>query len=211
MNPPAVSPDTPPAIGKGGALAAVLAIAGAAVAVLLFWVAAGVVRQRHLGIGWLWAAAAVFGVGILVIAYAASRAGQRLARATQTAAARRYHRRFFIAMGAYVLTILSSAMVFASAHPAPWLAALLALAPAIPIIAVIAVMGLYLREETDELERAISAESGLWATGALLAIATTWGFLEQFGLVIHIEAWAVFPIWAASLGVATGFVRRRYR
>jgi len=213
MNPPAVSSDTPPSPGKAVALTGGLTIAGTAVAVGLFWAAAAQVRERNLGGVWLWSAAAVYAIVILGIAFAATRAGQRVSRLTRTPAARLYHRRFFIGMGAYVLTILTSALVFASLHPAPptWLATLLALAPTAPIIGVIAVMGLYLRDETDELERAISAESGLWATGGLLAIATLWGFLEQFGLAGHVEAWAAFPVWSVCLGIATGFVRRRYR
>ena len=79
------------------------------------------------------------------------------------------------------------------------------------LVLTIVIMGLYLREETDELERAIVGEAALWATGGLLAIATTWGFLEQYGLVMHIEAWAAFPLWAFCLGPANIIVRRRYQ
>ncbi len=114
-------------------------------------------------------------------------------------------------MAAYVFTLMISASLFAGVHPSPWLAWPLALTPAVAITATIVVMGLYLREETDELERAIAGESALWATGGLLAIATTWGFLERFGLVVHVEAWAVFPLWALCLGPANALVRRRYR
>ena len=32
-------------------------------------------------------------------------------------------------------------------------------------------MALYLREETDEFERAVQTESALWAMGGLMAIA----------------------------------------
>jgi uncharacterized membrane protein (DUF485 family) len=169
------------------------------------------VQQRHLGSGWILVGAFVYGAAILGVAYAASRAGQRYGCATPTPAARRYRRRFFVAMTAYVFTLLVSETLFVGAHPPPWLAWPLALAPAAAIIATIVVMGLYLREETDELERAIVGESALWATGGLLAIATTWGFLEQFGLVVHVPAWAVFPLWALCLGPANALVRRRYQ
>jgi len=73
------------------------------------------------------------------------------------------------------------------------------------------VIGLYLREETDEFERAIQTEAALWATGGVMAIATTWGFLEMFGLVAHLESWWAFPVWAALLGPGQLLARRRYR
>jgi hypothetical protein len=72
-------------------------------------------------------------------------------------------------------------------------------------------MGLYLREETDEFERAIQAEAALWASGGMLALATIWGFLELFELVPHIQTWWAFPIWAFLLGPGQVIARRRYR
>jgi hypothetical protein len=189
---------------KSVAATFVIGLGGTAAAVALFLVAVRFMRERHLGAGW-------YGAAILGAAYAASRAGQRLSGVTPTPAAGRYRRRFLVAMTAYVFTLLVAESLYIALHPAPWLAWPLALAPSIPIIATIVVMGLYLREETDELERAIASEAALWATGGLLAIATTWGFLEQFGLVIHVEAWAAFPVWAICLGPATAIVRRRYQ
>ena len=211
MNPPATAPDTPPSPLKGMAVTWVLGFAGTALAVwLLFWVIR-TMREHHVGGVWVLAAALVYGAAILGVAFVAVRAGRKVGGVKPTTAARRYHRRFFFAMTAYVLALMTSVSLYAEARPAPWLVWLLALAPALPIIAVIVVMGLYLREETDELERAIMSESGLWATGGLLAIATTWGFLEQFKLVPHVETWAAFPIWALCLGAANAFVRRRYQ
>ncbi|HLI66949.1 MAG TPA: hypothetical protein VKU90_11345 [Caulobacteraceae bacterium] len=210
MNPPTAAPDTPASPMKALIAAYVVGIVGMALAVGLFWLAVRAVQARHLGSGWIFAGALVYGAAILGVTYAANRAGRRFGNTTPTPAARRYRRRFFVAMTAYVFTLMVSASLFAGVHPPPWLAWPLALAPAAAIIATIVVMGLYLSEETDELERAIVGESALWATGALLAIATTWGFLEQFGLVAHVEAWAVFPLWALCLGPASALVRRRY-
>jgi hypothetical protein len=211
MNPPTAARETPASPLKAVTATFIVGIAGTAAAVALFWLAVQAVQSRHLGSGWIFAGAMVYGAAILGVAYVAARAGRRFGRVTPTPAARRYHRRFFVAMSAYVFTLMVSASLFAGAHPPPWLAWPLALAPGAAIIATIVVMGLYLREETDELERAILGESALWATGALLAIASTWGFLEEFGLVVHVAAWAVFPLWALCLGPANVFVRRRYQ
>jgi hypothetical protein len=211
MNPPVTASDPPPSPLKGMAVSVGLAFLGTAIAIGVFLVALQTMNEHHVARGWKFAASLVYGAVVLVIAFSASRLGQRVSHVTPTAAARRYRRRFFAAISAYVVSILISTNLFANSHPAPWLAWILALAPALCIVATIVVMGLYLREETDELERAIVSESALWATGGLLAIATTWGFLEQFGLVIHVVVWAAFPLWAFGMGVANAFVRRRYR
>jgi hypothetical protein len=211
MNPPIAAPETPASPVKAVTAVFVVGIAGMAVAVGLFVLAIRVVQERHLGSGWIYAGAFVYGAAILGVTYAASRVGHRFARITPTPAARRYRRRFFVAMTAYVFTLMASASLYVGVHPPPWLAWPLALAPAAAIVSIIVVMGLYMREETDELERAIAGESALWATGGLLAIATTWGFLEQFDLVVHVEGWAVFPVWALCLGPANAIVRRRYQ
>ncbi len=72
-------------------------------------------------------------------------------------------------------------------------------------------MGLYLREETDEFQRAMQIESSLWATGIVMVICAIWGFLEMFHLAPHVEAWVVVPVWSMALGFANIFTRRRYR
>ena len=50
-----------------------------------------------------------------------------------------------------------------------------------------------------------------WHLGGLMAIASVWGFLEMFDLAPHVPAWSAFPLWAALIGPAQAFVRRRYR
>ena len=91
------------------------------------------------------------------------------------------------------------------------LAFLIALTPALPIVACVVVMGLYLKEETDEFWRTHQTESALLATGGMFIVATAWGFLETFRLVPHAPAWAVFPLWAILLGPASMIIRARYR
>jgi len=87
----------------------------------------------------------------------------------------------------------------------------LSIQPVSALVAAIVIMGLYLREETDEFERAVQVESALWATGGMLAIATVWGFLETFRLAPYVPTWAVFPLWALLLGPAQIIARWRYR
>ena len=91
------------------------------------------------------------------------------------------------------------------------LAYVLALLPAIPVVAMVAAIGLYFREETDEFERAVRTENAMWATGATLAIATVWGFAEMLAGAPHVDSYIWFPVWAICGGIAEFFVRRKYR
>lgn len=130
---------------------------------------------------------------------------------TQTPAVRRYLARFFPAMIAYVVVLSGSLWLIESHSPQGVLLWILGAAPAIPIIAVIAVMGLYLAEETDEFLRLVLVQSMLWGIGFTLAAGTVWGFLENVGLVPHFPLYLIFPVFCGAFGLAQPFVRRRYQ
>jgi hypothetical protein len=189
--------------------AAVLAAIGLVVAIFL--PAFGYIARHHLGAPVLLAATLLYGAAILAIAYVAALLGRRVAKGhTATTAANRFRRRMFAMQAIYVVTLILAIFGYrALPHGSPlvWAAAI---APALPVIGLILVMGLYLREETDELERAIQSEAALWATGGLLAMATLWGFLETFKLAPHVEGWAAVVIWSLLLGPAQIIVRRRF-
>jgi hypothetical protein len=130
-----------------------------------------------------------------------------------TAAGRRYLKRFVPTMAAYVVVLF--ACVWAIKHLHPMGAALVALSvlPALPVIAVIVVMGLYLVEETDEFLRQRIASCMLFGTGVLLAAVTVYGFLTNGGAVQpdpDIGIWG-FPIWCGSWGVAQCVMNLRDR
>lgn len=126
-------------------------------------------------------------------------------------AARRYMRRFAPAMLAYVVVLIASIYALDQLHltgPLLWAAAI---APSLPILAVIAVMGLYLTEETDEVPRAVAVQSMLWGIGISLAVATVWGFLENADLAPHLSSFLMFPLFCAAMGLSQPFIWRRYR
>lgn len=126
-------------------------------------------------------------------------------------AARRYLARFFPAILAYVAVLFGSIWTIRNLHPEGPLLWLVAVAPAVPIIAAIAAMGLYMVEETDEFLRAILAQSMLWGIGVTMALCTVWGFLENAGLLPHPPLYLIFPLFCFSFGVAQPFISRRYR
>ena len=123
----------------------------------------------------------------------------------------RRNRRTVSAASIYVVLLLGVVWLHAL-HPVHGaLAYALAVLPAIPVVGMVVAMGLYFREETDEVERSIRIENALWATGGTLALVTVWGFAELLAGAPHVGAWIWFPVWAVFGSVADFFIRRRYR
>ena len=83
-------------------------------------------------------------------------------------------------------------------HSIAWLVAIL---PALPIIGIFFAIGRYLVEERDEYVRMLMVRQTLWASGFALSVATVWGFIENFGLVGHIEAYYISVLWFFGLGI----------
>ena len=128
-----------------------------------------------------------------------------------TPAFRRYQTRVAVASGLYVVALVGAVWLFQHHPPAGAVAYAVAVAPALPLVGIVASMGLFLKEEEDEFQRAMMVQQMLWGTGVTLVVATVWGFLENFGLVRHFEAYWVAVVWFAAFGLARFVVRWRYR
>lgn len=76
-----------------------------------------------------------------------------------------------------------------------------AILPALPIIGIFAAIGRYLVEEQDEYVRMLMVRQTLWASGFALSMATVWGFLENFDLVGHVDAYYIAVLWFGGLGL----------
>jgi hypothetical protein len=126
-------------------------------------------------------------------------------------AVRRYMKRFIPSMLLYVAVLVGSLFAIKQLHPEGPLLWALAVAPALPILLVIAVMGRYLVEETDEFLRSMAVQAMLWGIGVTLALSTVWGFLENADLVPHLSSFLIFPIFCAAMGLSQPFIWRRYR
>ncbi len=187
-----------------------VALAGCGVAFAGYLWVLHLMELRGLGYWPHVAATVVFFGLILAIALFAKRVGGQTA-SDCSPSARRYQRRIFVASGLYMLLLVAAIGIHDQLHPTGVLAYVVAAAPAVPLIGVVACIGFYLREEQDEFLRAVQAEGALWATGGTLAIASVWGFLEMFGLAAHVPSWAAFPIWCLLLGPGQLLARRRYR
>jgi len=130
---------------------------------------------------------------------------------TNNPAARRYYRRVTYTMFVYALLLAVSVVAFTRHHPTGLLAYVLAVLPALPIVGMMVVFGLYLREEKDEVQRAIGVEALVWSTGATLSLTTVWGFLENFVHVPHLQLMWIYPIFWVFFGISMPMINARYK
>jgi hypothetical protein len=126
-------------------------------------------------------------------------------------ATRRYLYRFVPTMTAYVVFLLFAEWAIHRFHPTGSLLYALAVLPAIPIVGIIVVVGLYLAEEKDEFQRNLLIQSMLWGLGAIMALTTVWGFLQIFTPIPRFQPYMTFPLFWCFQGIATGVLQKRYR
>lgn len=187
----------------------IFAAYGILVATFLF--AMKVARANHLGPTMGMAVSAAYVILVLAVAHVFHRAWRGVSGRSWTPALARRNRRSMRAAAIYAVLLVVVTWVHIL-HPVQGpLAYALAVLPAIPVVAMVAAIGLYFREETDEFERAVRTQNALWATGATLAIATVWGFAEMLAGAPHMDSYIWFPVWALCGGIAEFFVRRSYR
>ena len=116
-------------------------------------------------------------------------------------ALRRYNRRILLLSLVYAALLFAAVYLFKNKLIAGPLAWPVALAPAAAVIGFFVTIGRYLVEERDEYLRDQMVRQALIATGFAMAVATAWGFLENFGLVPHVYAYYAAILWFAGLGV----------
>lgn len=85
----------------------------------------------------------------------------------------------------------------------------IAILPALPIVGMIWTIGRLIVEADDEYQRLLFVKQTLLATGLTLAIATIWGFLENFDLVVDVPGYHVTVVWFAMIGISAPIVRWR--
>jgi len=125
-------------------------------------------------------------------------------------AERRYNRRVIFASIVYAVLLVGEQYALHRAHVSEAAGYVLAVLPALPIIAIFALVGQYLVEEQDEYLRMRMVRQILWTTGLTLAATTLWGFLEDAGLP-HLPMFYVAVVWFAALGVVGCTIRLRDR
>ncbi len=124
-----------------------------------------------------------------------------------SSAHRRYLRRLAIAMTAYIATLYLAVSQLRGSHEHGPLSWLLALLPGISVAAVFWALGRLLIEETDEYLRSLLVRQMLIASALTLSITTIYGFLENFGMVDHVDAFYIAILFFIGLGVGAAVNR----
>jgi hypothetical protein len=116
---------------------------------------------------------------------------------------RRYLTRLFTAMGIYLVSLFAAKYLIKHDMVEGWTAWALALLPGLSIVGAFYAVAMLIIEQKDEYMRMLLVRQTLVASAFALSIATVWGFLENFGLVEHVDAyyWAIF--WFLGLGVGS--------
>lgn len=128
-----------------------------------------------------------------------------------TRAGKRYSGRVLRAMMVYAVTLFSVEYAMKHLHPGFAGIVVLSVLPSLPIVAVLVIIGLYLREERDEFQRDLTMQTLLWGMAGTLAVTTTYGFIEQFAHVRHFVAYWVFILFWCFTGIARTAYSLRYR
>lgn len=157
--------------------------------------------EIYAGIGRLGAILLMIPVMAMLIPMTRSVQHRSALRGCASPALAGYNRRFMVWTFGYMVALTIAITMHQKVELSQLLLWLAGLLPAIPVCGMIWTMLRYMREEQDEYLRLRAANAALIGTGLLLALATPWGFLEMFGVVPHVPAWAAFPIWAIGMGI----------
>jgi quinol-cytochrome oxidoreductase complex cytochrome b subunit len=127
----------------------------------------------------------------------------------RAASRRRYTRRIWPTWAIYVTVLLASKWLLETAELTKVLGYLVAVAPALPLVAVIFFVGQLLYGKEDEFQRALWIEALLWGTAITLVATTVWGFLEIAGAP-PIRLYWVFPFFTGAALCCVPFLARKY-
>jgi hypothetical protein len=122
---------------------------------------------------------------------------------------RRYLRRLWPTWLIYIGALIASKWLLDTQAVAGTARYVVAVAPALPLVAVVFFIGQLMYGKEDEFQRALWAEAMLWGTAVTLAATTVWGFLESAG-ALHIPLYWVFPFWTGAALASIPFLARKY-
>jgi hypothetical protein len=130
---------------------------------------------------------------------------------TSTPAGKRYQRRVMVTMLLYLVVLFAAVLIVKHTHPHGWLLYAIALTPALPILAMMGALGVYLQEEKDEYVRLITMRSLLVGTAALLAVLIVNDFLRSISGGAAIPPFTSWVVFFLVFGVAQGVQTMRDR
>jgi hypothetical protein len=126
-------------------------------------------------------------------------------------AMKRHQMRVWPTLAIYAVVLAGVMHLFKTDPPTGALKYVAAVAPAAPLLALIALFGRYVYEETDEFRRWQAMLAMVFALGIVLAICIVWGFLEAFAGIPRVPLYHVATLFVVAQSLSALFVARRYR
>ena len=126
-------------------------------------------------------------------------------------AQRKYERHVLVLMSGYLICVCSSSFAMKRHTSDRFFFFFWAVLPALPVVGIIAEMGRYLREESDEYQRLVRMRSVLGGTGALLAVLVISDFLREFAGSHALRPFALFVVFCVSMALTEAIQRLNNR
>lgn len=124
-----------------------------------------------------------------------------------TPAQRRHGRRVIVAMLAYVALLIPAIYLVRHGMVGGGWRMVVAIVPALPLVAMFASYARYLSEETDEYIRMTVIRQILSATTIAMVCAVVWGFLAELGGAPPIATYWIGVVWVAAQGASALFAK----
>lgn len=145
----------------------------------------------------------------LLVGLVRSLRGPRERSPSPNSALRSYTWRMMAGSTAYVVLLMLAVGLYNNFQLSSAALGAVAILPIAPALVMVWAMMRYLLDERDEYLRHRANMAALVGLGLVLVLGTVWGFLETFGVVPHVWAWWVVPVWAIGLGIGQGLFSRR--
>jgi hypothetical protein len=116
-----------------------------------------------------------------------------------------------VTMSIYMVVLFAAIYVVKHTHPHGWVLYTISVLPALPILAMLGSMGVYLQEETDEYIRLMTMRSLVAGTAVLLMVLVVSDFLRAISDAAPLAPFASWVTFFLAFGVAQGVQKMRNR
>ncbi len=127
------------------------------------------------------------------------------------AAMRWYRKSMALVMTGYVLVVFGTAVFVRHHRPAGVELYTVAALPSLVLVAMFAVIGMYLKREKDEFQRDQVVRSALWGIAATLAMTSFVGFLRSYGWTGNLPPLSEFVVFFFVMAGAKTVYRLKNR
>jgi len=117
-------------------------------------------------------------------------------------AEKQYLKNMMIVMISYLLVIFGTTHYARAYRPHGLGLYLLACLPMVPVLAMLATLGSYLRNQKDEFERDLMVRAILWGVAVTLAVSSFESFLRSFGWGRTLPPFTEFIVFFLTMGFA---------